>query len=133
MSRIKRLERLIDHAEQRLQRATAEVDKVRAELNELRGKLELAREEEKQLELPLDIRTRGVSEKWAAILNFMVLRSPNPVALDEIVLFAAQNNLDISRSSARAQLHNYVKRGLIERLADGLFLPTDEARIFCNY
>lgn len=121
------------NAERRKQRALAEVEKVNGELKELNRKLLEAQQEEKQLPLPFETRTRGLSEKWASVLNFMVLRSPHPVSIDEILQFAAENDLDISRASVRAQLYNYAQRGLIERLDDGLYLTTSMARAYCDY
>lgn len=133
MSRANRIEQLILHAETRLRAAKAEADKIRGELRELRARLDAARDEERQLSLPLDMRSRGISDKWAAVLNYMLVRMPNAVSIEEILAFAAENSLDISRASARAQLHNYVKRGILLRVADGLYLPTDQARVYCDY
>lgn len=133
MSRVRRLERLIQNAERRRKLAADEILKVDAEIRELKRRLAQAQEDERQLVLPLDTRTRGMSEKWAAVLNFMLLRRPNPVSLDEVLIFATQNDLNISRAAARAQLHNYVQRGIVERLSDGLYLPTEAAKAYCDY
>ena len=103
MSRVQRIERLIANTSRRLELAQHEVHKIKAELKELGEKLAEAKLEERQFQLPLALepRTRGPSEKWAAVLNFMLLRSPNAVSLDELLHFATQNQLNISRSSAR--------------------------------
>ncbi len=133
MSRVGRIQQLIESSSRRLERAQSEVQKIKAEIRELQRQLEQAKFTEQQLSLPLERRGRGPSEKWAAVLNFMLLRSPHAVSLDEIIDFASQNNIDISRSAARAQFHHYAQRGIVERVADGLYLPTDAAKIFCNY
>ena len=133
MSRIQRLERLIQNAVVRLERAQNEVAKVRTELKELRQNLHDAQVEEQQLSLPFGQKARGLSEKWSAVLNFIVLRSPNPVSIDEILQFAAENSLDISRAAARAQVHNYVQRGILTRVSDGIYLPTDAAKVYCDF
>lgn len=133
MSRVQRIERLIANASRRLELAQHEVLKIKSELRELNQKLAEAKLEEQQFLLPFEPRTRGPSEKWAAVLNFMLLRSPNAVSIDELLEFASQNQLNISRSSARAQLHHYEQRGIVERIGDGLFLPTDAAKAFCDY
>lgn len=133
MSRIRRIERLITNAELRLSNKRQEVDKVLGELEELRKQLEEVKLADSQLPLPLERKSRGLSEKWGAVLNFMVIRSPNPVSLDEILQFAADNDLKISRAAARAQLHNYTQRGLVERIGDGLYSATNAARDYCDY
>ena len=133
MSRVQRIERLIRNAEVRLGYAKSEVDKITAELSDLAVKLAEAQAEDQQLTLPLDMKSRNISEKWSSVLNFMLIRRPNPVTLDEILAFAAENKLEITRASARAQLYNYVQRGVVERLSDGLYIPTDMARTYCSY
>lgn len=127
------IERLISNAELRLRNKTQEAAKVANELEDLRQQLNEARSAAHQLPLPLERKVRGMSEKWASVLNFMVLRSPNPVSIEEILQFATDNNLKINRATARAQLHNYTQRGLIERLGDGLYLTTNAARDYCDY
>ncbi|KUO60345.1 MAG: hypothetical protein APF80_07270 [Alphaproteobacteria bacterium BRH_c36] len=133
MSRVERLERLIGDTARRLERAEKEVAKIRNELLELRTKLNDARAQQQQLDLPFEKRGRRPSEKWSAVLNFMLLRSPNPVSIDEILQFASENDLDITRASTRAQLHHYVQRGILERLGDGLYAPTFLTKGFCDY
>jgi hypothetical protein len=131
--RVRTIERLITDAERRLHLAKSDVKKVSAELDELVERLDETRREEEQLHLPLEAKVRGLSEKWGAVLNFMVLREPNPVSIDEILQFAAENDLAITRSSARAQLYNYSQRGFVERISDGHFVATNDARDFCEY
>lgn len=133
MSRVQRLERLIKSTEQRLELAQTEVGKIRAELRELLRKLEEAKQEQEQLVLPLEVRGRRPSEKWSSVLNFMILRYPNAVSLDEILHFSSTNNLDISRSALRAQLYHYNQRGIVDRVGDGLYITTDNAKAFCDY
>lgn len=133
MSRKRTIERLIADAEQRLRSAHQGLRKIEAELAELRERLEEAEVAEQQLALPLASRTRGPSDKWATILNFMILRAPNPISLDEVVAFAAENKLDVSRAAIRAQLHHYEKRGFVERVSDGFYLATSAARAYCDY
>jgi len=133
MSRVRTIERLIADAEQRLGRASRDAAKIRAELVELRRQLRDSKEDGFQLPLPLAPRTRGLSDKWATVLNFMVLRAPNTVSIDELSMFAAENDLSITRAAMRAQLHNYEKRGLVERVSDGLYVATAAARAYCDY
>lgn len=132
MSRITRLKRLVTDAERRLSRTQAEVLKVSGELRELRRRLLEAEQEELQLVLPLSKGVRGISAKWAAILEFMVLRNPNPVSIDEILKFASDNQLVITRSAVRAQLHNFSRRGFVERVSDGLYISTETAKLICD-
>jgi hypothetical protein len=133
MSRVRTIERLIADAEQRLRRASLDKAKIKAELAELKRQLAVAQQEGKQLPLPLGPRKRGLSDKWATVINFMVLRAPNPVTVDELEAFAAENDLGITRAALRAQLHNYEKRGFIERVSDGVYLATAAARAYCDY
>ncbi|MBI1383357.1 MAG: hypothetical protein GC150_00385 [Rhizobiales bacterium] len=131
--REQRLLRLIHNTELRLQRAIDEASKIRAELVELRERLAVAQSEAAQIPLPFENKVRGMSEKWASVLNFIVLRSPQPVSVDDILAFAHENGLEVSRSSVRAQLHHYVQRGFIERIGDGAYLITHEGRRYCDY
>src|SRR5262245_24819568 len=133
MSRVRTIERLIADAEQRLEVATKGAAKIRQELKDLRSQLREAQFEGLQLALPLAPRRRGMSDKWSAVLGFMVLRAPNPVSIDELVIFAVENELGITRPSIRAQLHNYEKRGFVERVSDGIYLATAAARAHCDY
>jgi len=133
MSRKRTLERLIADAEQRLRLAHQDIQKVESELAQLKRRLDEARLADQQLPLPLPARARGLSDKWSTVLNFMVLRAPNTVSIDEIVGFALENQLDISRAAIRAQLHHYEKRGFVERVSDGLYLATASARAYCEY
>jgi Fic family protein len=133
MSRRRTIERLISNAENRLRLANQDVRKIQAELADLRNRLEEAQLAEQQLALPLGSRSRSLSDKWATVLNFMVLRAPNPVSIDEIATFVSDNKLDISRAAIRAQLHHYEKRGFVERVSDGLYHATGAARTFCDY
>jgi hypothetical protein len=124
---------LIADAEHRLRQANKGVEKIDDELAELKRRLAEAEQEGAQLDLPLPSRTRGLSDKWATVLSFMVVRSPNAVSIDEILQFAAENRLAISRAAARAQLHNYEKRGFVQRISDGLYLATPSAKAYCEY
>jgi hypothetical protein len=133
MSKKRTIERLIHDAEHRLRIAHQEVSKIQGELAVLKGKLLEAEAEERQLALPLGTRVRGLSDKWSTVLNFMVLRAPNPVTVDEVLALAIENNLDITRAAIRAQLHNYEKRGFLERVSDGVYLATSAARAYCDY
>jgi Fic family protein len=133
MSSRRTIERLIADAEQRLRLANQDLKKIQTELKELRHRLEEAELAEQQLALPLGSRARGLSDKWAIVLNFMVLRAPNPISIDEIAVFVSDNKLDISRAAIRAQLHHYEKRGFVERVSDGLYLATSAARAYCDY
>lgn len=133
MSRVQRLERLISNARRRLELAQDDVSKIKGELRELSEKLESAKLEEEQLSLPFVQRGRRPSEKWSAILNFMLLRSPHAVNIDEILNFSVQNNLDLSRAAIRAQLYHYHQRGIVDRIEDGLFLPTESTKVYCDY
>jgi hypothetical protein len=133
MTRVQRIERLIKNAELRLANAKESVEKIKSELKLLQLKLEDALADDMQLQLPLDVKTRSITDKWSSVLNFMLVRRPNPVNIDDILEFAAENKLEISRASARAQLYSYVQRGIVERVSEGLYLPTDVARTYCNY
>ena len=132
MKRIQVIKKLIADAENRLRRATIEVGKINSELVDLRVQFETAIRAEQQLPLPLENPTRGLSDKWASVLGYMLVRRPNPVSIEEILQFAAENDLSITRAAARAQLYNYTQRGLVERLNDGLFKATIEAQDFCD-
>jgi hypothetical protein len=126
-------ERLIADAERRLRKANLDAAMLKAELARLQRQLVDAKEAGQQLPLPLEMRKRGLSDKWGAVLNFMVLRAPNPVSIDEIFMFATENELQITRAALRAQLHNYEKRGFVERVSDGVYLATSAARAYCDY
>ena len=110
-----------------------DLSKIDEELSELKRHLAEAEEEGSQLQLPLPNRARGLSDKWATVLNFLVLRAPNPVSIDELLHFASENGLKISRAGARAQLHNYEKRGFVERVSDGIYVATAAARAYCDF
>ena len=129
MSREQTIERLIADAEHRLRRAAGEASKIEEELKELKRQLSEAR----QLNLPLQKKRRGLSDKWGTVLNFMVVRAPNPVTVDDIYLFAVDNDLGITRAAIRAQVYNYEKRGFVERVGDGTYLATAAARSYCGY
>jgi len=133
MSRERTIKRLIADAEQRLRHANSEVAKIDTELSELKRRLADAEIEGTQLPLPLANKGRGLSDKWSTVLNFMVVRAPNPVSIDELLAFASDNGLKISRATLRAQLHNYEKRGFVERVSDGLYLATAAAKAYCEY
>lgn len=133
MAQKRTIERLLADAEQRLRLAQRDIKKIEAELSELQRSLREAELAEQQLPLPLKPRARGLSDKWATVLNFIVLRAPNPITVDEIAHFASENNLDISRAAIRAQLHQYEKRGFVERVSDGIYLATAAARAYCDY
>ena len=133
MSSAQRILRLLADAKQRLRKTQDEVEKIKSEILALESQLIAAREADAQPRLPLGDNTRGLSEKWAAVLNYMVLRQPNSVSVDELMSFTADNNLNITRSAMRAQLYNYAQRGFVERVSDGLFRTTDYAREFCDY
>lgn len=133
MKRVQTIERLIADAERRLQKVSLDAAKIEAELKQLQDQLLEVKASGTQLPLPLEGRKRGLSDKWGAVLNFLVLRSPNPVTVDEVVHFATENDLRITRSAIRAQLHNYEKRGFLERIEDGTYLATQTARAYCDY
>jgi hypothetical protein len=133
MSRVRTIERLIANAERRQREANSDLKKIDAELAELKERLFEAKHEATQLPLPLENKSRGLSDKWTTVLNFMILRAPNPVSVDELLNFAAENKLQITRAGIRAQLHNYEKRGFVERISDGLYLATAAARAYCDY
>jgi DNA-binding HxlR family transcriptional regulator len=116
-----------------LRRATQGAAKIAAELQVLKQQLRELQEEGRQLPLPLGRRKRGLSDKWLTILNYLVLRAPNPITVEELFAFATDNELGISRTAMRAQLHHYEKRGLVERVSDGVYLATSAARAFCDY
>ncbi len=124
---------MIEYAERRLADAVEHVSSVRQELAELRAQLDAAKQEERQFAFDFGSGSRKPSEHWAAILNYMLIRSPNPTAIDEIMAFAEQNDIRLKRSAVRVQLHHYAQRGLVERVGDGLYLPTDSAKIYCDY
>jgi hypothetical protein len=111
MSRVRTIRRLIADAQQRLRKVNSDAEKIRAEIAELERRLSDA----EQLALPLEQRRRGLSDKWGTILNYLVLRAPNPVTVDEILVFATENDLGVTRAAIRAQLHNYEKRGFVTR------------------
>ncbi|MGE3917109.1 MAG: hypothetical protein AB7F78_15570, partial [Hyphomicrobiaceae bacterium] len=79
MSKVERFERLLRNARRRLAVAEAEVRKVQSEIEDLSARLEEARLADTQLTLPFEQSGRSLSAKWAAVLNFMLLRRPNPV------------------------------------------------------
>lgn len=133
MSNARTIDRLIADAKKRLHSAQQDIRKIEAELGELQRRLKEAELAEQQLILPLGSRARGLSDKWGTVLNFIVLRAPNPISIDEIASFVAENKLDISRAAIRAQLHHYEKRGFVERVSDGLYLATAAARAYCEY
>jgi dihydrodipicolinate reductase len=120
---------LIADAEQRLRKASADAAKIAEEINHLTRQLK----EAKQLTPPLAKKGRGLSDKWGTVLNFMVLRAPNPVTVDEVFLFAVGNRLEISHAAIRAQFYNHEKRGFLERVSDGTYSAASAARVYCDY
>jgi hypothetical protein len=71
-------------------------------------------------------RQRSLSDTWKHILRKMDERGESD--LDQILGYSAEVGHEIERESLRAQMFNYVNRGLLERPRPGVFRVTPQGR-----
>jgi hypothetical protein len=61
---------------------------------------------------------------WAALINDIKDIYPEKFTLDEAMLVAEAGGYPINRNAMRSNLANYVNKGIIERLSQGVFRLT---------
>jgi hypothetical protein len=69
-------------------------------------------------------RRRGISDAWKRVLVCIDLKGTEGATTKEIAAFCAREGIEITRPSLRAQTFAYVKNGLLERVATGVFRLT---------
>ena len=132
------LDNLIRGCVRRLARARDDLRKAQDEVTHLEGELEGLRaarrtlqEEDPQLELPIQGKSRNISSEWSEILCHFLARAPNPLSIDDIMGFIALRGFAINRNAVRSQLHLYMNRGFLERVSDGVYRATDLVKRLC--
>jgi hypothetical protein len=68
---------------------------------------------------------RGISNKWRSVLTTMMA---GEMDIDAIQRAATEAGEKLTRAQARAQLHNYVNAGWVEKLDEGRYAITDRGR-----
>lgn len=68
---------------------------------------------------------RSLSESWSRILAFIGTKRGQGASIDEIVDFAVQAGITVSRPSIRSQLSIYTNKDFLHRVAGGLYQLTE--------
>lgn len=66
-------------------------------------------------------RGRSISEGWKRTLAAIAVKGSGGATLDQIAELAAAHGIELKRSTLRAQMSNYVKRGYLGRTGEGNF------------
>lgn len=107
---------LKDDAAHRLTAAEYEVNKIKDELEALENF-----RRPHMLDNAL-LGPRGLTDKWEIVIEYMSLRLPLSVTYDEIMSFSERHNLFINQSALRAQMHRFVKLGVVEPVSTTAYL-----------
>jgi hypothetical protein len=134
------LDQLIAETREKLSKAKGEVARAEREVRDAQIKIE-ALEEAKALTAKQPInaserqqshagngtrRPRSLSDSWQQVLRKM--NQHGEADYDAILGYCGEAGFRIERESLRAQMFNYVTRGLLVRPRDGVFRLTSEGR-----
>jgi hypothetical protein len=70
-------------------------------------------------------RTGMRSGNWRQVFEFIARNWPNPVTNDQMMGYAMNNGLTLTRQALRAQLSTYTEKGALERVSDGVYRITE--------
>lgn len=114
-------------------------EKLQAQLDALSAEIKALREAKRFMllgEIPNKskkvnkTRERALATKWTKVLR--AIGENGESALDGLI-YEIADDMGISRDSMRGQMAYYEKKGLLERVASGVYRLTEEGAVKCGY
>lgn len=109
------------------------IDLLKAEIKVLREAQALANQGKngKPSERELSTRDRPLNETWSNMLRH--IGDVGQATFSDLIKFSELRGYHINKNTLRGQVFNYVKRGWLERVEDGVFSLTNSGAEKCNY
>jgi len=114
-----------EYLEKKLAELERQKIEIEAQIGAYRDMLARAQQERKRPRSVDGSRGRPISPTWQMMLNFLADTWPASATNDELVSFAAQRGVNLTRENLRSQLSLYTERGLLERAKTGVYRITE--------